>query len=174
MKFFISPYSYLFFTILLLTVPLPWLSAWLISVAIHECCHWLAVSLCGEKINSITVGIGGAEMECGNLSTYKRLFCILSGPILGMLPIFLQRYIPKIAVCCWILSLYNLLPIYPLDGGRALQIVMQPHTFYYSQIVFLCMITAFSIYTAFFLNLGILPIFITCGLWIKSRNTPCK
>ena len=63
--------TYIYLVLLLFLVPLPWLLAWLVAVAFHEVCHWVAVNLCGGEIYRLTVGIGGANMEGCMLQGWK-------------------------------------------------------------------------------------------------------
>ena len=174
MKIFVNPYFYIYITVLLFFVPLPWMVAWAISVIIHEFGHFLAVNICGQKVHTLKFGIAGAEMGCDDLSFMQKIFCILSGPFFGLIPVLFQRFIPRISFCCWLLTIYNLLPIYPLDGGKVLYIILNKNLYKILQIIFCCIMMGISIYAAVFMGLGILPVAITLGLWRKSRNIPCK
>lgn len=106
--------------LLLLTLPLRWLLAAVIAAVIHELCHMLAVRLLGGTIMGVTIGPGGAVMETTPFSRGKELVCALAGPVGSLLLLSLCRWIPRIALCAGVQALYNLLPVYPLDGGRVL------------------------------------------------------
>ena len=175
MQFRIHGNTYFYFVLLLFLVPLPWLFAWLVAVAIHEFFHYAAVRLCGGSVNSLSVGIGGANMSCSNLTEGKSLCAILAGPIFGLLPSFLGSWFPRLAVCCWVLTVYNLLPLLPLDGGRALQILLKDNKcFYIIQRIALVLLAGISVYSAFVLRIGALPLAIVVGLWLKIRKRPCN
>ena len=128
-KIDIRPSTYIYIVLLLFLIPLKWLFAWLVAAIFHEICHWLAVKLCGGVIHKITVGVGGARMECGPMTNMKKLISVLSGPLGGLVLLLFARWIPRIALCSWFLSMYNLLPLLPLDGGRALEVLLGEKVF---------------------------------------------
>ncbi len=175
MHFTIKSTTYIYLAILLFLVPLPWFSAWLIAVVFHEFCHWSAVRLCGGEVFQLTVGLGSANMDCSVLPDGKRLVCVLSGPVGGFLLLFLGRWLPRVAICSWILSVYNLLPLLPLDGGRALRILIrQDVVFCRTQKLLLALMTIAAAYFMFSLHFGTLPLVIVGVLWHKNRKRPCK
>jgi len=165
--------TYIYMVLLLLLIPLKWLLAWVTAAGFHELCHWLAVKLCGGEIYSITIGLGGAKMECSPMTDRKTLFAILSGPLGGLLPILFARWIPRTALCSWLLTMYNLLPLLPLDGGRALSLLLGSKAVL-AQKLFLLVLSIAAIYVSVVLGFGLLPLGIIAVLWLKSRNTPCK
>ena len=175
MQITVKPNTYIFVAVLLLLVPFPWLVAWSLAIVVHELCHWLAVRLCGGRIKRLCVGVAGADMQSSGLSERKYLFSVLCGPIGGFLPILFGAWIPRIALCSWLLSVYNLMPVLPLDGGRALQIFLNNETkFHKIEKIFLISVTICATYVAVFLHLGLLPVCIVGILWLKSRKIPCK
>ena len=110
----------------LLLLPLRWVLAWLLAVAVHEGCHMLAVWLCGGSLESLRLNGWGASMVANDLTAPQELLCVLAGPIGGAVVLLpLMRYLPATAVCGLLQSAYNLLPFIDLDGGRALRIVLE-------------------------------------------------
>ena len=172
-KFEIRPSTYIYMVLLVFFVPLKWLLAWVFAAGFHEVCHWLAVRLCDGDVYSITVGLGGAKMECSPMSNRKRLFAVLSGPIGGLFLVLFARWIPRTALCSWLLSMYNLLPLPHLDGGSALKILMGEKAFLLQKI-FLILLSIGAVYVSLVLGFGFLPLGIVIILWLKNRNTPCK
>lgn len=175
MQLSVKPYTYIYLAVLVFLVPLQWLTAWVVAVAFHECCHYIAVRLCGGQVYKLTIGIGGADMETEPLSEVKRLIAVLSGPMGGFVLLLLGRWVPKVSICSWILSVYNLLPLLPLDGGKALQILLRSDTLYYIvEKVVLLILAILAIYGTVVLHFGLLPMTIITVLWIKNRKSPCK
>lgn len=102
-----------------LLVPLRWLGAWLIAGAVHEFGHYTALRLCGKRVYSIRADWNGIRMETEPL-VKTQWICALAGPVTSLLLILFYRYLPRIAICAFVQAIANLLPIYPLDGGRVL------------------------------------------------------
>lgn len=173
-NFCVKPNTYIYLVVLIFLIPLKWLIAWIIAMTVHEACHWLSVKLCGGKIHSLKIGVGGAKMQCSNLPKWLRLVCILSGPLGGLLPILLARFFPRVAFCCIMLSAYNLLPVLPLDGGRALELLLGNPLFSYIEWAFVLFVLFLCCYGAFALKLGVLPLIIVVAVLLKCRKSPCK
>ncbi len=169
------PNVYIVLVALILFVPYQWLSAWLFAVAFHEIGHWLAVRLLGGHITKLTIGVLGANMQASPLVDWKRIISIMAGPILGLTPIIFRRWFPRTAICSWLLSLYNLLPLLPLDGGRILQILIgEDRIFRTIETILLSLMLLCALYASFALELGILPVAIVCIHLCRLRKSPCK
>lgn len=111
--------------ILILLLPLKWVLAAFCAAAFHEGCHWLAVAMLGGRVYNLRLTPSGAVMETSAMEPWQELICALAGPLGGILLLALSRYAPRLALCAVCQSTFNLLPIYPLDGGRALRAGLQ-------------------------------------------------
>lgn len=172
-KIDIRPNTYIYMVLLLLLIPIKWLLAWGLAAGFHEICHWFAAKLCGGEIRGITVGLGGAKMECSPMPKGKRVLTVLSGPIGGLLPLLFAQWMPRTALCCWFLSMYNMLPLICLDGGKVIEILLGARAVIVQRL-FLLVLSLVAVYVATVLDLGLLPMIIAVLLWLKSRNNPCK
>lgn len=112
--------------LLLMAAELRWVAAFLISAAFHEMSHILVLRFLRCNIRHITIGVTGAKIHTEPLSTSQELAASLAGPMGGALLILTARWFPRLAVCAFFHSTVNLLPLYPLDGGRALRCVLPP------------------------------------------------
>lgn len=121
----ITPGFCILWAFLLLTQPLELLAAAMGAACFHELCHAGAVGLLGGRIHGITVRAGGMIMEIGPLPSWKETVCALAGPAGSFLLLPLAKWFPLLSLCGFIQGCFNLLPLYPLDGGRALACVLR-------------------------------------------------
>ena len=168
----------------LLLLPLNWIAAAITAAVWHECCHWLSLKLCGCTCHSIVVGSGGALMETEIESPGKEVLCAIAGPLGSLMLIFLFPWIPRIALCALIQGLYNLIPVYPLDGGRfvrgLLQLLVKNRNYlsFAKNIEVICvlLLTVLSLYCLIVLRLGYLPLILASMLLYRvfQRKLSCK
>ena len=104
----------------LLILPLSLLLSLFIAAAIHELCHYLALRITGTRVYDITVNPFGATMVTDAMEPGKEVFCALAGPAGSFLLVASHRIFPEIALCALVQGCFNMLPVYPLDGGRAI------------------------------------------------------
>lgn len=106
--------------LMLLLLPLQWVLAAVLAGCFHEGCHYLAIRLLGGRVYGLRLGSGGAKMEVEYLPPAKELIAALAGPIGSALLVVLVKWMPRLAICGFAHCVFNLLPLFPLDGGRAL------------------------------------------------------
>ena len=112
---------FLLWALLLLTLPLPWLLAALGAGAFHELCHFLALYAAGTPVRGFQLGPRGARILTGPLDPKTELICASAGPLGSLFLLLFLRLFPRMALCGAFQGLFNLLPIYPMDGGRVLR-----------------------------------------------------
>lgn len=66
------------------------------------------------------IGPFGALIETHGLSLWGECISALAGPLGSFILLSFAQFLPMSAVCGLIQGLFNLLPVYPLDGGRVL------------------------------------------------------
>ncbi len=169
---------WLLWAAMLLTLPLCWLAAVFTSIAVHEACHYLAIRLCDGRVTRMGIGIRGITMDCGYLSPWQELFCALAGPAGGIVLMVFCREMPRLCLCAFFHSACNLLPVYPLDGGRAVGSLVAllfadkgVWLFQKLQGILRAVLAAVCLWAAFVKGLGLIPLAMAAFLLI---NNPCK
>ena len=174
----VSAGIYFALALLMLLVPLRWVLAWSVSVAVHELFHLAAIRCFGYRILAVHIGIDGARIQTQQMSLWQEWICAMAGPLGGMLLLFLVRFFPSLALCSAFHTLYNLLPVYPQDGGRALRCasrLLLPENIAYrlcNIVEYICFagVVFLAIYGTFVLKLGIIPILFAALFLQRSRK----
>lgn len=173
-----------FAAFLCLALPLNWLFAAFSAAVWHELCHVGTVLTFGGNIRSLKVGISGAIIDVSGMTSVQEFISVLSGPLGSLFLLLLHDYFPRTAVCAMVQGIFNLLPIYPLDGGRALRcftaIVFSPilaeRICYFFKWLTVGILICIALCGTVGRNMGVTPFFIL--LLLVSRTTlikfPCK
>ena len=107
--------------LMVLLFPLRFLVGVLLAAFIHELGHILAVKRSGGRVLSIRLRSFGVRIEAAPMPPGRAAFCALAGPAAGALTIFARNSFSELALAGLVQTVFNLLPVYPLDGGRALR-----------------------------------------------------
>lgn len=179
----ITPGFYLFAASLLLVLPLPWLMSAMVAAVVHELSHLLCVQLAGGAIREIRIGSGGIVMAAELEGNAREMLCVLAGPAGSALLLLFLRIWPRLAVCGLIQGLFNLLPVYPLDGGRALRCLLEKKgigdiekaMLWVESVAFIVIFLCCTV-VAICYSMGKTPLMVIFLLLLKGimRKRPCK
>ena len=122
--------SYWFF-LLFLILPVPTVIAVFISILIHELSHAYVADRLGWMVSGIKIDLftGSAAIDT-NIHEKDSIPVVAAGPLsnlaLAIVSIFIGVFFPynflvTMVVVNILLFLFNILPIYPMDGGRILR-----------------------------------------------------
>lgn len=152
----------------------------LASAFVHELGHIVMIRLCRGNIEKIILGAFGAVIQVGYLDYRSELRCALSGPAAGVLfSLLMLRLWPQAAIISFLLSAANLLPIYPLDGGRILRACLMlwcsvnaaERIYRMVSDVVCCILMLLACSGTVFLKMGLWPIFLSMILlWRGDRR----
>lgn len=166
--------------LLLLTVPLRWLGAIALAALMHELGHILTVLLFGGRMTQIQIRMDGACISAQCPTVFAAVLCTLAGPAASLMLVFCCRWLPRTAVCALIQFAYNMLPIYPLDGGRCLRLLTQSagrkgeRVFAAVEETAIGLLCLGGFCAVFVLRLGILPLLCLFFLWYVRKKDLAK
>lgn len=94
----------------------------LLALALHEAAHLTALALFRRPVLGLTLSAGGAKIETEELTLRQEALSAAAGPLVNLLSGALTlRCVPAFSAVSLGLAAVNLLPLYPLDGGRILR-----------------------------------------------------
>lgn len=182
-QLYVEPGFCIFAAVLLMVLPVSWILAAFAAGLWHELFHIAAIICVNGHVEKIRINVGGAEIETQLSGGFSEIIVALAGPAGSFLLLILYKHFTKLAVCGLVHGLYNMLPIYPMDGGRALSCFLAllfPDSADRIMKIIQCTVTAMLFLTAIYgiiiCKVGIWPIFvvyITTVPWIR-RKIPCK
>lgn len=174
-KLTISPGYWMLLACVLYLGDFPWLILWLGGVFLHEAGHLFTLFLLHIPVLSLRFSLAGARIETGPMSYPEEFFVALSGPVVGLIPLAFWHICPNFSTFSGLLSVINLLPLYPLDGGRCLHCALALWTTpTKSHLVMRTMewitgslLTLWCLYKTFFLSVGLWPLFLLFFLGLR-------
>ena len=172
----IAPYTYLFLALILTVLPAQWWLGTILAAGIHELGHYVTIRLLGGRVISMRVFPGTVKMEFLGLSRAGEALSALAGPLASLLLAGLLPVYPEIRICAAVQGIYNLLPVYPLDGGRILCCLIPTSICRGIEVFTLVFLWGLGIWVS--VNyaaglLGFIPAF-SATLQRCMRNIPCK
>ena len=195
MSIIINLKIFLFMAIFLLTRQIKIYAILMLFAFIHELGHLIAGVSLGLKVNNIKIAPYGFSIEfkepnkTSNMSS-KKLIIALAGPLTNLLIIgiiYIFSYLKKIY--SWnlenliyaniLIFIFNMLPIYPLDGGRIIKQIIEicmgkkeaniyTQKISYITIILLTMVT--SILILMYKNIALLIIIIYLCIIVIREN----
>lgn len=166
----------------ILVIPLRYIISWLIAAAVHELFHLFALYLVREPVYAVEIDMLGARIKTGPIQPWKECVCSVAGPLGSFLLLFISRWFPLIALCGCVQGICNMIPLYQMDGGRAVRCFLSlliPDNLAHSISVILhffvsSTVSILGLYCWLRLSLGPLPFLLATALTLKEIKIPCK
>ena len=126
---------------------------------VHELGHIAAAYLLGGRIRQLSYSAAGFKMQSGGSLSYAREIVVFaSGPLCGLIASYIAAKLGFTAFSgiSFLLSVFNLLPLSLLDGGRILQNILLMKLDYITaertaKIVDICVLTVFFAFSVYML-----------------------
>jgi Zn-dependent protease len=175
-KLRISAWAYFLWAFMVLILPARWWLGAFLAAAVHELCHLAVLTLKGEQVLGIEISALGACIQTGPMEPWTEILCAVAGPMGSFLVALLGPVFPEAAVCAAAQGIFNLLPVYPLDGGRILRRLLPESVFAGVEVASLTLLLGFGIWCGVTLGWGIGPSvpWITALMRLVNRKIPCK
>lgn len=163
--FYIDKSFFIFLFIIILCGLFNNFIVYFLLLIIHELGHALIGTILGYKLDRIKIyPYGGLTLfkSFYNSPLKKELFVLLGGPLFQIIAYLLLRsfiHYDYLIIYHYTLLIFNLLPIYPLDGGKLLNIFLN-YFFNYQR----------SFYISYYISLIILILLIGYSIYIKNYN----
>ena len=104
----------------LMCLPLEWIISVIVAASIHELSHIFILRLLHIPIYQIKIEPTSTIIRTPPLLPIQEFFCAAAGPAGSLLCFLWIRRFPLFAIIALLQGLFNVLPIYPMDGGRML------------------------------------------------------
>ena len=152
----------------------------LAAVTLHEAGHLIMLRLLHVRVHKLRLALSGAVIETDLLAYRKEIAVAAAGPLVnGIALLLLSEKAPLFALVNLCLLAYNLLPFYPLDGGRILRALL--HLLLNDRVaralersiaaVCLLLLIAFSCYLTCFWHAGLWPVLVCGCLLLRVSGT---
>ena len=124
---YLDKYFLFFLFIIILTGNFNYFVGYFSLLFIHELGHSITGIVMGYKLERIVFyPLGGVTIFNLpiNISLKKEFLILVMGPVMQIIGyVILKRYFSFISIYHYTLLFFNLLPLYPLDGGRIINIL---------------------------------------------------
>ncbi len=128
LKLYISPWGLLLWSITFFVTSNEEFISLISAVCVHEFGHVVALKFIGSKVELIKITVSGFQIDYDKfLSPIEEIITALAGPVFGFIWFFIARQ-AGLELSAWLsfaLSVFNLLPVSILDGGRVLNGIMR-------------------------------------------------
>lgn len=176
LKISIDPFSFILGAAIVLLLPAKvWLAA-LFAASVHELYHLAALWILGGQVKQLRLGICGAKIVTLPMSRGREVLCALAGPMGSFSLLALASRYPLAALFGLMQGSYNLLPIYPLDGGRIFRGIFSEAFCAAAETFSLTIIWGSGIWLMNHCHAGLFVLFpaVSTTVLMLRRKYPCK
>ena len=172
----VDPFSYILGAAIVLLLPAKFWLAALFAASVHELYHLAALWILGGQVTQLRLGICGAKIVTLPMSRGREVLCALAGPMGSFSLLALVSHYPLAALFGFMQGAYNLLPIYPLDGGRIMRGIFSEAFCAAAETFSLVILWGLGIWLLFLCHAGFFALFpaVSATVLMLRRKYPCK
>ncbi len=178
---YLDKFFYFFLLVIVLTGNFNYFLGYFSLLFIHEIGHAITGIVLGYKLKKIVFyPLGGITTFClpVNIPLKKEFLILIMGPVMQIIGyLFLIKFYPFIRVYHYSILIFNLLPLYPLDGGKILNILcnyrfnyLKSFKIVYCISLIMIIFLLFYCYLKFNLNLLLMIFFMSHKLFKTYKN----
>lgn len=135
---------------------------YLSALLIHEISHLIVASRRGYNLKMLRIDMFGLSVELQEKINDSDTFAInIAGPLINLVIVVMcmalywlvpasYTYLSTFCVCNFVLAIFNLIPVYPLDGGKILKSMIKNQKNYEKFDFFLRFVIFFGMLVIFF------------------------
>jgi len=154
----------------LLLLPPAWVFSAVAAMAVHELGHYACARMLDIPVRAVRVWAGGCRMETGPMTQLQEGLCAGAGPIASLMLACFCKQLPLIGLCGLVQGLYNLLPVFPMDGGRILRAAAGERASVMVSFITTVILAGMGFRLTCFRNMGPIPLVFGTILLVKSKN----
>lgn len=170
----ISPGFFLVGALSVLMLPLRWMTGIFLAAFVHELFHYLAIRITGGQVISFSLGAFGAKIDTLPMSCHTEALCALAGPLGSFSMLLIAEQLPEAALCGLVQGTYNLLPLYPMDGGRILHCLLPESACMGIEVFTIVFLTGIGLWLISFNREIAVILFLSLWMTVLQRKISCK
>ena len=176
LKLRLEPGAYITAATALLFLPVKWLCAGILAAFIHEAAHIAAIRLLRGQVYGIRISASGAKIEACIDGGGREALCALAGPAGSLSLLILAESYPEVTICGLVQGIFNLIPVYPMDGGRILRCFLPETICAGIEGASMVLLWGVGIWLGIGKHLGLLPLIpaYAVSAQLIHRKIPCK
>lgn len=157
-------------------LPMRWWLGAFFAASIHELAHLTLIFLTAGQVEGMKIIPFGANITMLPMSRGREALCAAAGPAGSLILCLIGSFWPEAAVCALFQGMFNLIPIYPMDGGRIIRCLLPQSLCTGIEVFFLIFLVGTGVWCSVNLNMGIYSMLPGCLALYRRLpvKIPCK
>lgn len=140
----------------------------LLAAALHEAGHLICLRFCRVEVFHLRIGFSGAVLYTAAMTRRQEALSAASGPAVNLLcGVAFAGRCPVFSRLSLLLAGINLLPVFPLDGGRILSVLLPKSAAVIGTATAAALVLG-GCFACAYLHMGLWPLFLPSVLLAKA------